>query len=293
MGLEARWAIGESGLIGTTRTRSGRGDVVRRRARDAAGAPTWGLVVTADCDIAQRKAGNRYTWLQIVTGEEYLRSRWVPEQLRRIVDKQGRQAAEGLSAQLKKLDPALSPLTSATLRRWLLEEEPGAVWAAVAPGKAEEPKLMRLMHAVRVAASEEPSRSAIDRLRDAWTLLGRSAADQATLVGDALKGDRGFPDYFLLPELPQADGYGFVILLREIASIDADAVFASELDARLADRPDGFHRIARLEDGVRFAITQKLAFLFSRIGMPTSFERACDAAADLLVHQAGFQEQAA
>jgi hypothetical protein len=268
------------------------GDLVRRRP-DATASPVWGLIITADCDIAQNKAGNRYTWIRIVSGADYLCSTWAPDQLRRLVEKQARVAAEGLGARLRRSDPELTPLTGEGLCRWLEQDDPTTIWAAVAPEGKADAKLLRIMQALHAATDPLSTCSPMDRLRRAWTLLGRSAAEQAGMIGEALKGDRGFPDFFLLPELPQTDGFGFVILLRDIASVDADAVFGAELEARLADRPDGFHRFGRLQDGVRFAVTQKLAFLFSRIGMPTSFEDACAAAADLLVHQMNFQEGSA
>ncbi|MNN99507.1 hypothetical protein D3C81_2191680 [compost metagenome] len=58
-------------------------------------------------------------------------------------------------------------------------------------------------------------------------------------------------------------------------------MYLTEQDARINDRPDAFHRLGRLNDGIRYSITQKLAFLFSRIGMPKTFESACEAAAEL------------
>lgn len=65
----------------------------------------------------------------------------------------------------------------------------------------------------------------------------------------------------------------------------APDLYLTEQDARIHDRPDTFHRLGRLNDGTRFSITQKLAFLFSRIGMPKSFESACEAAAELTVEE--------
>ena len=47
-----------------------------------------------------------------------------------------------------------------------------------------------------------------------------------------------------------------------------------------------FNRLlGRLNDGVRFSITQKLAFLFSRIGMPEAFEAACETATELAAEE--------
>ncbi|NEW88709.1 hypothetical protein DU475_15745 [Rhodopseudomonas sp. WA056] len=120
-------------------------------------------------------------------------------------------------------------------------------------------------------------------MRQAWSLLGRSTRAQQAAVKEAFDSERGFPDFVLVPELPMANGYGFVILLRSISTIHSEELFRSEIDARIVGKPDAFHRIGRFSDGLRFLVAQKLAFLFSRIGMPTEFELACEAATELLV----------
>jgi hypothetical protein len=74
-------------------------------------------------------------------------------------------------------------------------------------------------------------------------------------------------------------------MLRSMWTIMAPDLYLTEQDARIHDRPDAFHRLGRLNDGIRFSITQKLAFLFSRIGMPKTFESACETAAELMVEE--------
>ncbi len=43
-----------------------RGDIIRKLNPKTGEAEKLGIVITADCDIAQRKAGERYTWLEIM-----------------------------------------------------------------------------------------------------------------------------------------------------------------------------------------------------------------------------------
>jgi hypothetical protein len=124
---------------------------------------------------------------------------------------------------------------------------------------------------------------ALSRLRAAWDLFGTEERIRQEAVRNAFKEGGGFQDYFILPELPRTSGLGFVVMLRSMSTVMAADLFPTEQDARIHDFPAAFHRLGRLNDGVRFAITQKLAFLFSRIGMPTSFESACVAATELMV----------
>jgi len=98
----------------------------------------------------------------------------------------------------------------------------------------------------------------------------------------------GFPDFFFLPELPGQDSKGFIVLLRDVSSISMDHIVRSERHAKLANKLDAPHRVGRLSDRLRFAISQKLAFLFSRIGLDTTFESACEETAEILAAEIGF-----
>jgi hypothetical protein len=145
------------------------------------------------------------------------------------------------------------------------------------------PKMVERVQALRIALGYEGSSSQIARLRQAWTLLGRDEKTQQAAIREAFDLERGFPDHLLVPEIPNTNGYGFVILLRSISSVHSSDLFKTEVDAKINDRPDAFHRIGRFSDSLRFSVAQKLAFLFSRIGMSSEFEEACEAATDLLI----------
>lgn len=264
------------------------GDVIRRYG--TAGKLQWGLVVTADCDIAQNKAGDRVTWLSIVPAADFLRNRWAPDQLLRLRQRQSQTATDALNAQIRKRDESLATLTAASLERWLATHEPAAIWDALVPAVPIPPKLLATLTVIGLAAGQPGPTDPLERLRAAWTALGRDAAQQRAALTDALASGGGFPDFFLLPDLPAADQYGHVVLLRDIAALRASELYPSEQDVRIAGMPHAWHRVARLDDGIRFAITQKLAFLFSRIGLPTAFEHACSAATSLVVEAIGLED---
>ncbi len=69
------------------------GDLIRRFAEPRPEGE-WGFVLTADCDIAQGKTGDRYTFIEVV-----------PAQLKRFVDKQAMVAAEQLNGVMKRVGP--------------------------------------------------------------------------------------------------------------------------------------------------------------------------------------------
>jgi hypothetical protein len=198
------------------------------------------------------------------------------------VGKQAKAAAEQLNGVMKRSGLVLG-ITAEVLLTWLEEQTPAEIEKALnKTGKPLDQKLVSWLTGLRVAVGRGEEVTSMERFRSVRALMGDDAERIRRAVRDAFEGAHGFPDFFLLPELPGAEGYGFVVMLRAIRSLHAGDLFATAVDARIAGRPDAFHRVGRMTDGVRFAITQKLAFLFSRIGLPSNYEQACQSAVELL-----------
>jgi len=262
------------------------GDIIRQLNPKNGLTERLGIVITADCDIAQKKNGERYTWLEIVPMAAYVEGPWAQEQLRKLSEKRSKGVLDYLNAQIRKRDPSLTALTHEALVLWLRSKSAEEILASTT-GKspAAGDKQLRDLQAFALTVSSDENESAFSRLKGAWTLYGTDEKSQQDSVRNAFKDSGGFQDYFVLPELPRETGLGFVVMLRSMWSLMANDLYLTEQDARINDRPDAFHRLGRLNDGIRFSITQKLAFLFSRIGMPTTFESACETAAELTVEE--------
>lgn len=262
------------------------GDIIRKLHPKTGEADNLGIVITADCDIAQKKAGERYTWLEIVPMGAYIDGPWAQEQLRKLSEKRSKAICEHLNGQIRKLHHGLTPLTQESLVQWLRSKTAEEILTTVT-GQAPiaDSKPLRDLQGFALTVTSCENQSAFGRLQAAWTLFGFEEKSQQESVRNAFKDGGGFQDYFVLPELPRQTGLGFVVMLRSMWTIMAPDLYLTEQDARIHNRPDAFHRVGRLNDGIRFSITQKLAFLFSRIGMPKAFESACETAAELMVEE--------
>ncbi|PQA78930.1 hypothetical protein [Rhodoferax sp. TS-BS-61-7] len=262
------------------------GDIIRKLHPKTGEVEQLGIVITADCDIAQRKAGERYTWLEIVPMAAYIEGPWAQEQLRKLAEKRSKVICEYLNGQIRKLRPGLAPLTQESLTQWLRNKTAEEVLASsTGQVPTADGKPLRDLQGFALSVSSDKNQNAFSRLKAAWTLFGVDDKVQQENVRNAFKDGGGFQDYFVLPELPRQSGFGFVVMLRSMWTIMSPDLYLTEQDARINDRPDAFHRVGRLNDGIRFSITQKLAFLFSRIGMPKTFESACETAAELTVEE--------
>lgn len=260
------------------------GDLIRR-FNGTCPDGEWGFVLTADCDIAQGKTGDRFTYIEILPAAAYLEDVWAPAQLKRWVLRQSKAAAEQLGGVMRRSGLNL-PLTGEVLVQWLTERTHNEVAASVnKTGKPLDKKLSTSMEALRAALDRTVPQRELDRFLRIREILGDSLEQRRRSVREAFDGERGFPDYFLLPELPGVVGYGFAVMLRSFRSVLACDLFTTSVDAQIAGRSDAFHRVGRLNDRVRFAITQKQAFLFSRIGLPRPYEEACESAVELLAEQ--------
>jgi hypothetical protein len=262
------------------------GDIIRKLNPKTGETEKLGIVITADCDIAQRKAGERYTWLEIVPMAAYIEGPWAQEQLRKLAERRSKTICDHLNGQIRKRQPDLTALTRESLVQWLRSKTPKQILvSATGEEPAADGKPLRDLQGFALTVSTDETQSAFSRLKAAWTLFGIEEKTQQENVRSAFKDGGGFQDYFVLPELPRQTGLGFVVMLRSMWTIMAPDLYLTEQDARIHDRPDAFHRLGRLNDGIRFSITQKLAFLFSRIGMPETFESACETAGELTVEE--------
>jgi len=262
------------------------GDIIRKLNSKTGEVEKLGVVITADCDIAQRKASERYTWLEILPMAAYVEGPWAREQLRKLSEKRSRAVYDYLNAQIRKQNPDLVALTHDSLVHWLQNKTAEEILASVV-GQVPAPDNKQLceLKGLELTVCVDEKQSALTRLKEAWTFFNINESRQQEFVRNAFKDSGGFQDYFVLPELPQQAGIGFVVMLRSMGTILANELYFSEQNARIDDRPDAFHRLGRLNDSIRFSITQKLAFLFSRIGMPTTFESACETATELMVEE--------
>jgi len=262
------------------------GDIIRKLHPETGEAEKLGIVITADCDIAQRKVGERYTWLEIVPMAAYIEGPWAQEQLRKLSEKRSKAICEYLNGQIRKQKPGLVALTHESLVQWLRSKTAEEILeAASGQTPTADGKPLRDLQGFALTVTADEEQSAFSRLKAAWTLFGIEERSQQENVRNAFKDSGGFQDYFVLPELPRQTGLGFVVMLRSMWTIMAPDLYLTEQDARIHDRPHAFHRLGRLNDGIRYSITQKLAFLFSRIGMPKTFESACETATELTVEE--------
>ena len=258
------------------------GDVVHALGSDGQVARI-AMIVTADCDIAQNKSGNEITLLQIVSADNYIRKTWAPLEIDRITKRQIETCLPELNAAIVKRDATLSELTGEMLVDWLASSMPEQILLAAGVPSASRHKLQQSLECLRTALHLTSDLDDWDTLKRMWTVLGTPSKSIKARIGDILHSGRGPGDVYFLPYLPDLNDIGYVIRLRRFESVERSSIYRSRTDARIGNSPGAYYRTSRLRDGIRFSVVQRMAILFSRIGLPEEFEDETGLASEMIV----------
>lgn len=256
------------------------GDIIRTMG--VASDTQWGVIINADCDIAQRKNREIINFLKIISAEAYTEQYWAPLEIEKMIAKRASTLLDFTNAQLKKSHPSLSALSSASLVTWISEIGYKEVLKRVGADPSNLQRKMRGQFAsLEILMGHKKGEPSTATIFEALRNEGKTTNE----IQNRLKGEfdvnRGFPDYFFVPELPSQRSAGFVVTLREILAIESSSVFRSPIEARISNLDPAFARVGRFTDRIRYSIAQKLAFLFSRIGLAPDLELDRTTAAEI------------
>ena len=275
---------------GNQRTRVSQGDIIHRPSWGEANEPRWGFIVTADCDIVQDKANARLSYLDIVPVQHYLEHIWAAETLRKMQTRALKTTADLVTSAARLLDEDFDPISPAGLLTWLRDETSEEIVDALQlPEKAQKNhrealEILELIFDLRGAYT-----TALQRLQRIWAIQGTNAKGIRARLEQAVDYNKA-TDFHIIPEIKKFDPLGYVVLLREVSSINHDDIHASALDLQLSGSEDGFYVAGSSSDNLRYAISQKMAFLFSRIGMSNEYEAQCEIVTQLAINELSSSE---
>lgn len=258
------------------------GDVVKLFGGDKI---SYAVVLTADCDIAQRKTNNRMTIVRAVPVQEFVSKYWAAWELEKNYEKQVKTLLPFLNAKIGILDHNLDALDGERITQWAGKTSPSDIFDIIGLDAAKHSKEFGSLSVISIYARFAADLADVDglsALSQAFSAMNRSTGDIRERVREALLTSGGFQDYLVIPNLPSTNGDGLVVLMREVMTAPAEDFFKSEYQARVEDSLGCYVRIGRLSDRVKYAVSQRLAFVFSRIGMESEYEDSCCTLAELI-----------
>lgn len=254
----------------------GQGDILAIEYPDGQTGPELGLIINADCDLANSKIDGTIAYLPIFSFREYLAQFWVPgflrltadESARRIVEitKAGSSGTDDLALMLERL-----PETEAIARLCGLSGVRPKDHSAIAD------------HVRKLIVCRDELSTAYTRFERLCQLHKEPQKHARSHIESARKGMG--EGHFFVSDLVGRSDLGFVIRMRRIYSLPEEGVFTSPAAQRAGSSGDRVTaiRFARLGPLYRFKVLQLFAQQFSRIGLPDQVTALSTLAVDDLV----------
>ena len=258
-------------------------------ARRARPWHVYGVVVTADCDLALEKHGGFISYVPAMLSDDFIWARWRLERFANPLQAHLERAARRVSARLEPGGEGTG-LSAEAMRKWLerakvdgVLDELGVTAAGERANLSNVLKPTELL--MTLMSRESPD---LKLLRSAYEIIKPAfVGDRKLIAADIQKSWNSLPgDLFHLPAIPGADtsdGGGLFLHLRHIRQMSADALSA---------RPDVLRRgaadcrrVARIGAPYRYAMTQALGRVFTDIGLPDAYEARCRGAAELFLKE--------
>lgn len=265
------------------------GDIIRIIHPEADVKPfRLGVIINADCDIANNKTDGVIAFLPVYTFEDYLIEFWLPQFI-------GRKKRE-LIGQIQDLSSKWSDqnrIIESDLTEWLsdstTEQMVDVIERLTAALNCPEKKssdLKIILQKLHTLLKSEQQKS----LEVVWKILsdsffkqgtGSESEDKRKQRNDKEKTavekqfqeaqDNMGNDHLFINEIPGQNELGFVVRMRRIYSLDQKSCFRSGIAIKIAGMsPKALSalRFARLSPHYKFKLAQLFAYQYSRIGLP-------------------------
>jgi len=235
----------------------------------------FGLVITADCDIENGQPDQDLVYLRVITQADYIEIFWSRAKLG-VVRKTNVRDLTGQINKLRRARDAGAPdLTIAEVEQWITSESPANIADAIGGVEAREAeRLSRNIDDARnsVQLATLPLGTAcLDHL---VTVRGRDRANILKQAANDLRSERD-DIFFLTSLIDPDDATGYYVLLDHIGAVAKDQL-SDSIDA-VSRGVKVAYRFGTLAQIYKYAVAQRFAFLFQRIGLPNDHKHRHEA----------------
>jgi hypothetical protein len=242
------------------------GDILEATNEDANKWQRHLIVLTADCDFANRKNQGRVTCVPLLTQDEYNLEFQIPRISEKLIGK----CTDALGGIIRS---AKGPSISAErLRAWPLEQSADEIVEALGLLGTAAHDATRLISAIRAASNPpEDLDEAVQELIAASVNIpnGKQTKAATNDIVSSLTSHYSTPpgDTIFLSAVSSDMQDGYFVYLRHLEQIKEPDII---LGPRRATAK--YRRLARLHDRYIHAMSQQFALVFMSIGMPSDYE---------------------
>lgn len=233
----------------------------------------YGVVVTADCDLAKEKTKGRVSYIPALIAEDYL---WLFLRERRFLNEYQR-AKERVQSiankHLQRIGRTKDNISTDAVASWVLrvgaEKFPDEI-EMTDPGQAAQCRenCNKLVAYHNVLDTEAPDISLLIRCLN----FKNGNSSTAETLAKEFKGDFTSPpgDVFHLTTVDGQENGGLFLMLRHINQCDLKDIAIRTDQLRYGEA--NAKRIGRIAAPYRYALTQNLARVFADIGLPEEYD---------------------
>lgn len=252
----------------------GQGDIIKIEWPEGEKGPRLGVVINADCDLANGKTDGIVAFLPIYPFHDYLSQFWAPSYIQEII-----------TAATQNVLKLAGDTDRAGLHTWVRTSGIEAVGSAITNYKClKKAQIEQLNNELRrLAICLDTEQTAITQFRHICGIAPAPAAYARTQITNAKKAMG--EGHFFISDLVDEKSVGFVIRMRRIYTIPELDYFVStsgQMSESQGDRPTAV-RVARLTERYRFKVLQLFSQQYSRIGLPDDVTELSALAIDDLV----------
>jgi hypothetical protein len=251
------------------------GDIFLESAEESELDIRLGMILTADCDIAQSKFGGTLAYVPIHSLRKFVLTDWALGKIASARENKLREIQAYVNKRRSGLNSAATVMSTDAIERWFVGNPAAQIAAELGLSDPKEIGKFESNHhpSVLLLAPESAARfsfpfSRLCALRD--QMHGKTYEQVVEEVAKELQSEMSM-DLFFLPRLPNFESMkGFVAYLRHVHAVNvSDLTFSlAEYRAQQGKRM----RIGRLVDRYKFAITQQFGQLYSRIAKAPGYE---------------------
>ncbi|NVO29712.1 hypothetical protein [Hymenobacter lapidiphilus] len=258
------------------------GDVFYWKTTDTDPWKQLGIVITADCDLAHGKFGGSLSYCPILKFKDFLQLFWLSKDLANLVQKQAEKSALSITKSRRINRPEYTePIQNQSLIKWLerrgIEGILDDIQEPIGKSRAILQNDLELLNELIEATN---SRDIVLQI----TTIAKARAPKPPMTPEETNKSmnaawklylgklKQLPgDLFFLNELSPTHKEGYIVYLRRIAEMNPNDIATNVIEQRVSKAV----RVSQLRGAFKYRITQKLAAVFSDIGLPTDYEEMC------------------
>jgi hypothetical protein len=226
----------------------------------------FGVIITADCDIENGHPDQELVYLRTVTQAHYVDIFWSRSKLAKACDHTFQDLVPQINSFRRQNDPNAEDLHRAEIEPWIATSRAQDIAEEI--GVNEEQGRQKLVRNVARAqnvltlTTVAPTSACLDRL------IKLTNKDRNQILRQAVNDLQSARDeiFFLTAFTSVDDDAGYYVLLDQIGATRRDQISDSFADVKNGRK--AAYRFGSLAKTYKYALAQRFAFLFQRIGLP-------------------------